>query len=72
MTANQISVTVSIACAMFAAGMGYGGHAERQQIATTCVPQGNEKLVSVSQTAEGVTCVFSQTYAKARRSRRAS
>ena len=58
-TIDLMVLIVCIASASFAAGLWIAG---QNDLATQCVPQAGEKLVSVEQGKTGVTCHFRKSY----------
>lgn len=68
------AVVCVVVVALSSAGLGisYGQQRAEAKLASKCLPQATERLVSTIQTTEGVTCVFSLGHGRAKTKRAAT
>ena len=71
-TIDMLVLIVCVASAAFAGGLWIGEEKARTEVATKCIPQAGEKLVSVQQDKTGVTCIWSQHPMTAKKARKAA
>lgn len=69
---DKIVCVVVVALACFGLGVSYGRQVSERHIYTTCAQQKGEQLAATVQTADGVRCVYSLGYGRAKITRGAS
>lgn len=69
---NRLIVALCVQVLVAGVAIDLGAKWARQELATTCLPQADERLQATIQNTDGVTCIYAQTYARSKRVRRAT